>query len=1239
MQELLWAEAYRIGLPLGNINISLNTKTPDGGIDATVVWPVGFAGSSSMIVDGYTAYQVKSGKSIEPWKEPAIQKELFDKRTLAKEHLGSMVRDVLDRDGRYILVDFGHDLTSDQRNTAIGHLERFLRESCGYPLPKVDVWSRNNLESFLIPFPSLTLNLKGIVKEFQTHASWSRDDTMRVAFVHGESQDVQMQTLQGALRGDTFHVHVTGEPGIGKTRLVLEATRAEDLRPLVMYVTADQFWNSALLYSLIQEDTDYSAILVVDECNSEKRALILNKLKVYAPRIRVISIYTESDRPDSDGYLGMKPLGLAEVGQILQGYRVPGDIAQKWAPECGGSPRVAHLVGINLQNNPDDMLREPDTERVWDRFIEGGDDPKSEDVRQRRTVLMYLSLFKRFGFAKPVDDEARAIQLLIQEHDQTITWLRFNEIIRQLRVQKLLQGETTLYITPKLLQIKLWVDWWEKVGAEGNIGNILNTLSPTLVEWFIEMFEYAAGSEAASKTASALLGTTGLFRTNPEVIQSGRGARFFRYLAAIDPDAAVRCLQLTIGKWDRESLLQFTVGRREIIYMLERSARWSKLFGPSAELLLQLADAENESWTNNASGIFAELFTISGHPKLSVTETPAIERLPILAKALDSTSVQRRKIAIEACNRALNERTFGSVDSSVRVFDREPQLWVPTTWAEVFDYYRSVWRLLLSKLDALTDEEHQRISSILAENTRNLGKLPDLAEPTARDVMTLASKPYVDDRHIYRVVTELLRYNINLTPEVRSTWERVRDSLIGSDYHSRMKRYVGMYLSEDFVGDSDARTRQQQTKFQELIIDSFDHLEQLRQEIPWLVTDSAINGYQFGYALAKRDSKFHLLAEIVDCQKNVVGVSGLYFLAGYLRGVSEFHPQSWEELMDKFAENPTTATWVPTLTLRVGQISPQAARRVIQVLEDWSMPVELLDQFTYGHILNGLPEALFNEWLEFLLAHKDPIAPYVALGLCYGYYVRSDEPTHLPRESTLALLTNNSLRSVPANIRQGNFRTMIPFYWESLAEAFIAQFPEDSLELSEFLLKHFECFDCIMNDDRPRRMLRKIIERHPDATWEQVAVRLESSSWHLTQWLRGDDFFGQPREQDLPILPLFPQEQVWRWVEDDVDERAWYLATFVPPSFDERYPSSSMARELLVRYGHRDDVRRNLQANFNSEGWTGDESAHLTQKLQHLLRYRSREPNDGVLSWLDEYVEYLRERIKRARIEEERRVF
>lgn len=53
------------------------------------------------------------------------------------------------------------------------------------------------------------------------------------------------------------------------------------------------------------------------------------------------------------------------------------------------------------------------------------------------------------------------------------------------------------------------------------------------------------------------------FAPTPKSYRADKVSRFFRYLAAIAPDKAVRCLQLTIGKWERESLLQFTVGQQE----------------------------------------------------------------------------------------------------------------------------------------------------------------------------------------------------------------------------------------------------------------------------------------------------------------------------------------------------------------------------------------------------------------------------------------------------------------------------------------------------------------------------------------------------------------------------------------------------------------------------------------------------------------------------------------------------
>ena len=172
---------------------------------------------------------------------------------------------------------------------------------------------------------------------------------------------------------------------------------------------------------------------------------------------------------------------------------------------------MAHVIGWNLKTNQEDLLKSPDTVNVWERYVVGGNDPNSSDVMERKLVLRYIALFKRFGYGRLVTTEARIIGTKISAADPRITWQRFQEIIQSLRERKILQGEHTLYITPKALHIKLWVEWWETYGASFDLVDFLEGLLPTLVEWFYEMFKYAQGSKAAAEIVKELLGEGGPF--------------------------------------------------------------------------------------------------------------------------------------------------------------------------------------------------------------------------------------------------------------------------------------------------------------------------------------------------------------------------------------------------------------------------------------------------------------------------------------------------------------------------------------------------------------------------------------------------------------------------------------------------------------------------------------------------------------------------------------------------------
>jgi hypothetical protein len=118
-----------------------------------------------------------------------------------------------------------------------------------------------------------------------------------------------------------------------------------------------------------------------------------------------------------------------------------------------------------------------------------------------------------------------------------------------------------------------------------------------------------------------------------------------------------------------------------------------------------------------------------------------------------------------------------------------------------------------------------------------------------------------------------------------------------------------------------------------------------------------------------------------------------------------------------------------------------------------------------------------------------------------------------------------------------------------------------------------------------------------------------------------------------------PPDEVWKWIDADLEKRAWYAATFVPSMLDTGATATSWGRELLVRYGDRKDVRNNFHANLSTEVWTGPESSHYLGKKRWIEDLRKKEENPNVLRFIDEFVDSLNHRIEAARIEEERRGF
>ena len=1132
-RQLLWAEARRVGIETSKINVSSDINTPDGGIDATVD-EVQITAGSGIIKLGKTSYQIKSGQSFSPWQKSEIKKELFGERTpLNKQNLGGSIRACLDASGTYVLVCTRIELDDLQRRNVLTHIENYLKQ-CGYRQPKVEVWSQNNLIGFLQIFPSLALQANQPDElKFQTHKSWAQDEDMQVQFVRGQSQDDAIAIIQKELRrnDETVHVRVWGEPGIGKTKLVLEATKTDDLSPLVIYCSASQFRDSNLMNKLLRDDNQFSAVLVIDECDPDSRSYIWNKLRHRGSRIKLITIYNDyEEKSGGITYYDTPPLEREQIRNIIREYNIPTDQADRWAELCDGSPRVAHVIGWNLVNHPEDLLN-PSTVNIWERYIAAGDAPNSERTEQRRLVLQHLALFKRFGYERSVAGEAhareaQAIAKKIEEANPQITLNKFEDIIYQLRERRILQGEFTLYITPKALHIKLWTQWWEKHHRLFKLEVFTQGLPEELVECFYEMFQYAAESEAASRIVEDLLGSNGPFQ-NDENLKTRLGSRFFLALTEANPKSALRCLMRTMGTWwDRDALLQFTEGRRNVVWALEKIAMWEDLFADATRLLLALGEAENEGWSNNASGVFVGLFS-PATGKVAPTEASPAKRFPVLKEAFESGSKGRRALGLKACYAALQSGHFSRIGSAeYQGLRPEPKLWMPETYGELWEAYRRVWLFLVDQLECLPEDERKKGVDILLENVRGLARIPNLADMVVDTISMIIKKMYVSEKQVITTISQLLHYDGKELPEkTRQRWEQLRDELAGSDFHSLMQRYVGLDLLEDKFDEDRNHVDQAQTRIEKLAQQAVNIPSLLQSELDWLITIEAQNGYRFGHELGKRDDGFTLLPMLLDAQRNAGEGANVYFLGGYFRAIFDGNVAEWEEQLDALVDDTALNIAIPELTNRSG-MTDRAGLRILKLATSGIIDVNHFGTFDYGKAIESLSDEVFTAWIEFLLNAIEKSAVSMALHLYHHYCILGKPEPALPLDLTFRVLSHPSLFEESDGSR---FGTMTDYYWTEIGKAFVDLHSEKSLELVEPILSHFGQEGTIIDIySETCSVLDQITERYPVEVWEQVCKHLEdqtdfSRAFSLERWLgEGKGALG---EEGIGALALIPPEK------------------------------------------------------------------------------------------------------------------
>ena len=223
------------------------------------------------------------------------------------------------------------------------------------------------------------------------------------------------------------------------------------------------------------------------------------------------------------------------------------------------------------------------------------------------------------------------------------------------------------------------------------------------------------------------------------VILSVRGSRLFRAFVVVSPDATSSALYRVISSLSYEERLAITGDvRRNLVWALEKLCFHPALFKESAWVLFLLAVAENETWSNNATGMFTQLNRV----QLSGTGAKPSDRFGVLRKALELNDTKADLVVLKALEQAISvhggSRTIGAEYQGTRAPLEE---WKPTLWQEIFDFWQEAITMLLEMLNRGTIQREVSINTI-GHSIRgfvNYGRF-DMLDQAIRQVIGLNGK-------------------------------------------------------------------------------------------------------------------------------------------------------------------------------------------------------------------------------------------------------------------------------------------------------------------------------------------------------------------------------------------------------------------------------------------------------------------------------------------------------------------
>lgn len=1258
LKILLHAEARVHCVKEHGIHVPFQITVADGGNDGE--WDSDCA-PCDYIPKNLTVYQCKA-QDLSPTE---CKSELLN---TDGTRLKSQVQKALDRDGAYVffcnkgIVKQGIEDRIKKTREALSDLGDARAETA-----KIDILDANRIADWANLHSGAFAFVCRQARRIQTLAFcdfdyWKSYPQFAVQLQTSDTLRSLIADIRRSISEPGTISRITGPSGVGKTRMgfevfncvVAEADLAEDqlretLSKSAFYVDIEEGGEEFIPVINQLAMMGYSGIAIVDNCPRHTHNALAKAVSHPSNRLTILTIDFEPEPPQ------INPLQVLLTPEIMREVvpkilsAVPGlkeRIGEagitKVAEFAQGFPQIAILTAEAGQALDLDALNREGT--IADRLLWGRG---QEDPVAKRT-LCCLALFKSVGKGQK---HQKQIEFLREQLCGGISEEEFNVRIHRFRKNRIVQEVGDFYVvTPAPLAAALAAEWLYDI-PDGRLAELLPLISEAdLTTSFAGRLSQLDFSPQAQALCEKLTGATGPF-SSAEVLNSKVGSQVFRALSELNPLAALNCLDRVFRNWSPHQFSEFAIGRRNIIWALEKLVWDKELFPKAARLLRGFAAGESETYGNNATGQFRQLF----HIFLSGTEQPLMDRLEVIEDGLKKERPEEiRRLTIEAIDAALHKDQFSRSSGAEQRGSQLPREdYRPETHQEVWEYWTKA--ILMLKELILSDDPlapvalntlGRRIGTIVC--CPLIRKLEPDYEQIAIKVESLWPEARESLKHI-------LDYTEGLTPKDRMVLEKWLEKVTPKDLRNRLIDTVatpGWHHQEIADGKyKDVSEENAVALANELCdqgIDWFKHVDVLLQ-------DEQQQSWAFGRTCVERsENPKELILRTLEAYRHMDPASrNPQLIRGMLNAAGGTAIAA--AILDSIANDPELRgdTLVPLTTAAAQGL--QDFMRVSALVKSGDLPARCIESFGYGGLVHKFDGESFREVLRELGESRPEASPAVLM-LVHAFGYRSGD-----RYEIMMPLIKDLV--IAAEVLEQLSDNHFAYQWENLLDLVLMKPDEDFVEkLAKIVVCRISGQRVMFSFDAfPKKILLKFLRDHPKQTWPIIvdALRDEDGdpSISLIDTLARSGRYG---ENGAPIWEL-PEEDFEKWASENEDLIPYfvhYMQLYLvekfenePPSGAEDKPAESTAAiqvmlddelhgpqkneryvwhpfaKILLNLGKRMEILGCLHANLFSFGSTGSRVPYLEKRVELVEQLRENADAPELVEIAESLLESLRSEI------------